>query len=124
MEVDEQEKDSIHQRIERLESIEDDVSKLLKTVKQTMVLLQKLDPEKENEIEQSIDNYHLLLQRIELSLTKQINECREPLLLPLLPIGHKDQYISADARPIHKQLFSPNRKNKTHQINKTKPLKK
>ena len=123
MEIDEEEKDSIHQRIKELESIEDDVAKLLKTAQQTVLLLQELDPEKENEIQQSIDNYHLLLQRIELLLTKQINECREPLSLPLLPIGHKDQYISADARSIHKELFSP-KKNKTHQLNKTKPLKK
>lgn len=119
MEVEEEQKDSVKQRVEQLEVIEDDVAELLKTVQQTMILLQELDSEKENEIKHSIDTYHRLLQKIESSLTKQINECREPLLLPLLPIGHKDQYISSDCRPIHKHLFSPNSKS-----NKSKLLKK
>ena len=112
MEVEEEQKDAVNARIEQLEFIEDDVAKLLKTAQQTMILLQELDPDKENLIKHSIDTYHHLLQKIESSLTKQINECREPLLLPLLPIGHQNQYISNDARPIHKHLFSPNLKSK------------
>merc|ERR1712228_845881 len=97
------------------EHIEDNVEELLRTVHSTMVLLSDLNPEKEKEINVSIGQYHRLLQSIESSLTKQINQCREPLLLPLLPIGHKNQYISQnDARDIHKKLFSNNDKDKKH----------
>merc|ERR1711997_1130467 len=89
------------------ERIEDDVEELLRNAHLTMVLLSELSPEKEKEIQQAIEQYHRLLQSIESSLKKQIDQCREPLLLPLLPIGHKNQYISKnDARDIHKKLFS------------------
>merc|ERR1712129_11045 len=92
------------------------MGKLLHTVHSTMTLLSDLDAEKENEIKISIGQYHSLLQLIESSLKKQINECREPLLLPLLPIGHKNQYISDDAREIHKKIFAD--KAKEHQDQK------
>ena len=114
MDVDSEEKETSNNHIKALEMIEDNVEDLLRNVQNTMILLKDLDHEKENEIKQSIENYHLLLQSIESSLTKQINACREPLLLPLLPIGHKNQYISKDARPIHHKLFSPNRHKKNN----------
>ena len=115
MDVDSEEKQKSEGHIAELERIEDNVEKLLRSVYSTMVLLSDLSPEKEKEIKASIGEYHRLLQSIESSLTKQINQCREPLLLPLLPIGHKNQYISKnDARDIHKNLFSQNVKEKQH----------
>eukprot|EP01084_Bolivina_argentea_P064514 117642_1 len=112
MEIDSEEKQTSNEVIIELERIEDDVENLLRNVHSTMILLSQLDSSKEDEIKQSIEEYHQLLQSIESLLTKQINQCREPLLLPLLPIGHKNQYISNDARDIHKKLFSQSKDNK------------
>merc|ERR1719203_2158476 len=68
----------------------------------------QIDPEKEDDIKANIAEYHTLLQRIESAMRKQIDQCREPLLLPLLPIGHEDQFIPKDgARDVHRALFTP-----------------
>eukprot|EP01084_Bolivina_argentea_P064515 117645_1 len=112
MEIDNEKKETDNEVITELERIEDDVENLLRNVHSIMISLSQLDSSKEDEIKQSISEYHQLLQSIESSLSKQINQCREPLLLPLLPIGHKNQYISNDGRDIHKNVFSESKHNK------------
>mmetsp|Transcript_47309 Transcript_47309/g.78504 ORF Transcript_47309/g.78504 Transcript_47309/m.78504 type:complete len:123 (+) Transcript_47309:23-391(+) len=112
--------------IEQLESIEDDVLKLLKNAQNTVETLQELDASKEVELTSLVKDYHVLLQSIQSSLATQINECREPLLLPLLPMAHENQFISSHARAVHKKLFDPSqqtisKKDKTH---KSKPATK
>ena len=107
MDVDNDEKETSSGHIAELEHIEDNIEDLLRNVHSTMLMMAQIDPEKENEIKESIAEYHTLLRTIETSLRKQIDQCREPLLLPLLPIGHKEQYIPKhDARDIHRRLFS------------------
>eukprot|EP01083_Nonionella_stella_P090697 253405_1 len=119
MDVDKEEKQIGNGNIQELERIEDDVRNLLQNAHTTMLLLTELDPGKEAQLKQSIEQYHQLLQSVESSLTKQINQCREPLVMPLLPIGHKNQFIPSDARDIHKDLFSqkPSTRNKKTQRN-------
>lgn len=119
MDVDSDEKTSSSGHIAELETIEDNVEDLLRNVHSTMSLLSQIDPEKENEIKEYIAEYHTLLQKIESSLRKQIDQCREPLLLPLLPIGHKNQFIpNQDARDIHRRLFSTKNESQDQRSNR------
>ena len=107
MDVDSEQKQTQKDHIEELEAVETNVQHLLQNTYETMTLLKTLDPSKQDELKSRVNEYHLLLQSIQTDLSKQINQCREPLLLPLLPIGHKNQFIARDARDVHKKLFSP-----------------
>lgn len=95
---------SVH--ITELENVENMISKLLTTAYHTSIALSKMDEIEKNHLQNLIRNYHSLLSNIETELRKQINQCNEALLLPILPIGHAQQYISEmNGRDVHRKIL-------------------
>lgn len=68
-------------------------------------LMSEINPENQLKIERLVLNYHKSLDKIETNLKKEINQCPEPLLLPLQAFASNNQYISTNSHKSHLQII-------------------